>query len=94
VCYYDRRNDVQNNALDRYCSLSRDHGISFHDIRQTAASWAPIENADLFIAPHFLGGYDTVTPHLEPDDDNFFGSFQTIKNAVVSIQGRGIQREE
>jgi hypothetical protein len=94
VCYYDRRNDMQNNALDRYCSVSRDHGFSFHDIRQTGASWAPIENADLFIAPHFLGGYDTLAPHPEPDGDSFFGSFQIIQNAVVSIQGRDIQREE
>jgi hypothetical protein len=95
VCYYDKRNDPQNNAVDRFCSLSRDHGRSFHDIRQTVTSWAPIHATDFFLDARSLGLYDTVAPHLaSEDDDGFFGSFQIINNAVPGVYGRRIRREE
>jgi hypothetical protein len=95
VCYYDKRNDPQNNAVDRFCSLSRDHGRSFQDFRQTAASWAPIHDSDIFVDRRGLGLYDTVAPHLaSEEDDSFFGSFQIINNAVPGVHGRKIRREE
>ena len=95
VCYYDRRNDPQNNAVDHFCSLSRDRGRSFHDIRQTATNWAPIHATDFFIDPRTLGLYDTVAPHLASEDDKgFFTSFQIIKNAAPSVRGRSIGHEE
>ncbi len=95
VCYYDKRNDPQNNAVDRFCSLSRDHGRSFQDVRQTATSWAPIHATDFFIDARSLGLYDTVAPHLASEgDDGFFGSFQIINNAVPGVHGRRIRREE
>jgi hypothetical protein len=95
ICYYDRRNDTQNNAVDRFCSLSRDHGRSFQDIRQTTRSWAPTHDTDFFVSAQSLGLYDTVAPHLDAeDDDAFFGSFQIINNAVPGVHGRRIRREE
>jgi hypothetical protein len=95
VCYYDRRNDPQNNAVDRYCSLSKDQGHSFQDFRQTARSWAPIHDSDFFVAPQALGLYDTIAPHFATEDGHdFFGSFQTIDNAVPGVHGRRIRRAE
>jgi hypothetical protein len=95
VCYYDKRNDPQNNAVDRYCSLSKDYGHSFQDFRQTARSWAPIHNTDFFVARQALGLYDTIAPHLASEDaDGFFGSFQIINNAVPGVHGRRIRRAE
>jgi len=95
VCYYDRRNDSQNNAVDRFCSLSRDHGRSFHDIRQTTSGWAPTHATDFFVVSQVLGLYDTIAPHLDSeDDDAFFGSFQIINNAAPGVHGRSIRRGE
>ena len=95
VCYYDKRNDEQNNAVDRYCSLSGDHGQTFRDIRQTTSSWAPVHDTDFFVDPRNLGLYDTVTSHISTEADGaFFGSFQIINNAVPGVHGRRIRREE
>jgi hypothetical protein len=96
VCYYDRRNDPLNNAVDHFCSISKDHGRSFHDSRQTAQSWAPIHDTDLFASdPRALGFYDTVAPHLSSEkDDAFFTSFQVIKNAAPGVHGRRVSSEQ
>jgi hypothetical protein len=95
VCYYDRRNDPQNNAVDHFCSISRNGGRSFHDIRQTATSWIPVHGTDLFLNRFYLGQYDTVATHFGAnDDDSFFSSFQVIRNVVPSVHGRSLQSEQ
>ncbi|MBZ5681109.1 MAG: glycoside hydrolase [Acidobacteriia bacterium] len=98
VCYYDRRNDPVNNAVDRYCSLSRNHGRTFRDVRQTAASWIPTKATDFLLSDTFLGDYDALAAHLESrrDDDSgtFFDSFQVIKNVVPSVRGRRLGRDQ
>jgi hypothetical protein len=94
VCYYDRRNDPQNNAVDHYCSVSGDQGHSFDDIRQTNRSWIPAHGADLFTDSGYLGDYDTLAPHLAADDGGFFSSFQIIENDTPSVHGRSFRREE
>ena len=89
VCYYDRRNDPKNNALDRYCSLSQDSGQSFHDVRESAKSWVVGQQWDVF-AP-WLGDYDTVaTPN---DADGFFGAFGISGDNTTGVFGRSLQRE-
>jgi hypothetical protein len=97
ACYYDRRNDPANNAVDRYCSLSGDHGRTFHDVRQTKSSWIPSRNADLFIEANSLGDYDALAAHMGStvDDDigSFFDSFQVVNDAVTTVRGRRIGRE-
>jgi hypothetical protein len=95
VCYYDKRNDTQNNAVDRFCSISADRGRSFQDIRQTTSSWTPIHNTDFFVSPQSLGLYDTIAPHHGTGAENaFFGSFQIINNAAPNVIGRDIRREQ
>jgi hypothetical protein len=93
VCYYDRRNDPQNNAVDRYCSISSDRGRTFQDVRQTARSWIPAENWDLF--NFWLGDYDTIAPpFLEGGGGGIFGGFQISADGFTGVFGRSINREQ
>jgi hypothetical protein len=98
VCYYDRRNDPANNAVDRYCSLSQDHGKSFRDVRQTESSWIPVRTADIFIGANSLGDYDSMAAHKgtggDDDSGSFFDSFQVIKNEVTVVRGRRTGRDQ
>lgn len=89
VCYYDRRNDPKNNALDRYCSLSQDSGRSFHDVRQSPKSWMFAQKWDLFL--FWLGDYDTVA--APNDGDGFFGAFGISGDNTTGVLGRSLQRE-
>jgi hypothetical protein len=95
VCYYDRRNDPQNNAVDHYCSISHNGGRSFHDIRQTASSWVPVHGTDFALGTGYLGLYDTIAVHRGAnDDERFFSGFQVIKQAIPSVHGRSFRRED
>ena len=88
VCYYDRRNDPQNNAVDHYCSVSGNGGRSFRDIRQTDASWIPVHGADFFLNTFYLGEYDTVATHPPTENDaRFFSGFQVIEQDSPSVHG-------
>jgi hypothetical protein len=93
VCYYDRRNDPDNNGMDRYCSISQDGGQAFHDVRQSSKTWTYGENWDRFGS--WLGDYDTVTAPSSPGrGEDFFGSFGISGDEVTGIFGRSIQREQ
>jgi hypothetical protein len=86
VCYYDRRNDPTNMAMDRYCSVSIDQGVRWEDLRASSPSWVPL-NADplpfssssqVFVDPLqiFLAvDYETVTTDFLLINDGFFGAF-------------------
>ena len=93
ICYYDRRNDPDNNGIDRYCSISQDDGLSFHDVRQSSKTWTFGQTWDRFSS--WLGDYDTVTPpSLEGPGEDFFGAFGISGDEVTGIFGRSIQREQ
>lgn len=89
VCYYDRRNDPKNNALDRYCSLSQNSAQSFHDVRESPKSWTFGQSWDL--SSSWLGDYDTVAAPNR--GDGFFGAFGISGDNVTGIFGRSLQRE-
>jgi hypothetical protein len=90
VCYYDRRNDPQNNALDRYCSISENNGESFHDLRQSSKSWIYGQDWDRFV--FWLGDYDTVTTPYGTGR-GFFGAFGISGNDVTGVFGRSVNNE-
>jgi hypothetical protein len=50
VCYYDRRQDPQNTFIDRYCSVSQNHGASWQERRVSAANWLPAHAYDVVAA--------------------------------------------
>lgn len=90
VCYYDRRNDPQNNAFDRYCSVSENHGQSFRDVRQSSKSWIYGQNWDRLA--FWLGDYDTVTAPYGTGR-GFFGAFGISGDNVTGVFGRSVRHE-
>jgi hypothetical protein len=93
VCYSDRRNDPQNNLIDHYCSMSRDEGTTFTDIRQTTSSWNPGHGADELADSRYLGDYETVTAESTGRQKGFFSSFQVETDNMSNVQGRSFSRE-
>jgi hypothetical protein len=81
VCYYDRRNDPSNLAIDRFCSISTDHARSFTDQQVTTKSWLPFHAMDAVINPFYLGDYDGLTTDKTGAHSGFFGAFQ-IQNGL------------
>src|SRR5882724_1068050 len=87
VCYSDRRNDPNNLAVDHFCSLSADQGLSFKDVRQTPFSWAPGHFEDVFINPAYMGDYDAVSVDATGANDGFFSTFQIQTNTNPDVFG-------
>jgi hypothetical protein len=87
VCYSDRRNDPNNFAIDHYCSISRNQGANFHDLRETPFSWTPSHNMDVFINPDYMGDYDTVSSDNTGSRAGFFSSFQIQTNTNPDVYG-------
>jgi hypothetical protein len=90
VCYYDRRNDPQNNAFDRYCSISENRGQSFRDVRQSSKSWVYGQDWDRL--GFWLGDYDTVTAPYGTGR-GFFGAFGISGDDVTGVFGRSVTHE-
>ena len=76
VCYSDRRNNPQNNAIDHYCSVSKDHGSTFQDLRLTDRNWSTSHSSDLALQPYYMETYDAVTPDWTGRTTGFFSAFQ------------------
>jgi hypothetical protein len=81
VCYYDRRNDPNNIAVDRFCSVSTDHASSFTDQQVTLSSWMPFHATDRLINLVYMGDYDALTTDSTRANPGFFGAFQ-IQNGI------------
>ncbi|HET6178842.1 MAG TPA: sialidase family protein [Candidatus Sulfotelmatobacter sp.] len=76
VCYSDRRNDRQNDAIDHYCSITQDGGASFQDLRLTSKSWNPAHSTDLVLNNSYMQDYDQVSPDWTGSKGGFFAGFQ------------------
>lgn len=87
VCYSDRSFDPSNNAVDRNCSVSSDHGSSFLSSRKTPFSWVPAHFADIGIDRNYLGDYDTVTNDFTGLYSGFFTGMQVEVNNNPNIYG-------
>lgn len=89
VCYYDRRNDPINMSVDRYCSVSLNHGASWQDLRASSPSWLP-NQADLFISfrGNVMGEYDTLTTDFLLLNPGFFGAFVIEEEGNPNIVAR------
>ena len=99
VCYYDRRNDPNNMAIDRYCSVSSTRGESWLDQRVSSPSWLPLHCADLRapipspmsgtgVTCTQIGQYDTLTTDFLLHNDGFFGAFQIQEDGNPNIVGK------
>jgi hypothetical protein len=59
--FYDRRNDDRNFLIDSFVARSFDGGATWHNIRATKASFAPITGSqDLFVSPNYMGDYNAI----------------------------------
>jgi len=87
VCYSDRRNDPNNFLVDHYCSLSRDQGATFADIRETPFSFTPDTDTDGIINPVYMGDYDTVSSDATGKNAGFFSTFQIQTNGNPDVFG-------
>jgi hypothetical protein len=81
VCYYDRRNDPNNIAVDRFCSVSADHASSFTDQQVTLSSFMPFHATDQLLNLFYMGDYDGLTTDATRANQGFFGAFQ-IENGI------------
>lgn len=87
ICYSDRRNDPNNFAVDHFCSLSRDQGKTFKELRETPASWSPVAGTDAFINPSYAGDYDTVSSDATGANSGVFSTFQIQTNTNPDVYG-------
>ena len=87
VCYYDRRNDPLNFGIDRYCSVSKDAGQTFNDVRQTTRPWLPTHDNDVFVNPYYMGDYDGASADVVGTNSGFFNSFQIQSQQNGDVYG-------
>jgi hypothetical protein len=76
ACYYDRRQNPSNLEIDRYCSVSENHGASWEEERVSEASWVPAHDSDGVIAIAYIGDYDALTSDFLLQKSGFFGAFE------------------
>jgi hypothetical protein len=76
VCYYDRRANTANTVIDRYCSVSVDHGRSWLEQRVSVFNWLPVHDADALINPSYIGDYDALTSDALGVNSGFVGAFE------------------
>jgi hypothetical protein len=87
VCYYDRRNDEDNSIIDRYCSVSHNHGASWTEHRASNSNWVPTHGTDNVINPVYMGDYDALTSDFLLQNGGFFGTFQIQDNGNPDVVG-------
>lgn len=85
VCYYDRRNDPGNTIIDRFCSVSHNHGASWNEHRVSHSNWLPLHGSDVAIVPTYIGDYDALTSDFLLRQDGFFGTFEIQTNGNPDV---------
>jgi hypothetical protein len=85
VCYYDRRDDPDNSVIDRYCSVSRNHGASWDEQRVSFSEWLPLHYADGLINALYIGDYDALASDFLLGSDGFFGTFEIQTNGNPDV---------
>lgn len=94
VCYYDRRQDPQNTVIDRYCSVSQNHGASWQEHRVSAANWIPAHASDGVINLTYIGDYDALTNDFLLQNGGFFGAFEVQTNGNPDVVAARLGTEE
>lgn len=90
VCYSDRRNNPQNNAIDHYCSVSKDHASAFQDFRLTDRAWSTGHSNDLVLQPYYMETYDAVSPDWTRRNTGFFSTFQFQNYGNPNVYGANL----
>lgn len=88
ACYYDRRNDPNNMRIDRYCSVSTNHGANWTDQRLSTSNWLPLICSDataVNMGCSEMGSYDALTTDFLLLNTGFFASFQIQEDGNGNI---------
>jgi hypothetical protein len=80
VCWYDRRNDSENFAVQRYCAKSTDFGTTFPNVNTGLTAFAPTHGNDEFINSIYMGDYDQPGSDFLNQNPGFFSSFESQGN--------------
>ncbi len=80
VCWYDRRNDSENFAVQRYCAKSTDSGATFSNVNTGLTAFAPTHGNDEFINSIYMGDYDQPGSDFLNQNSGFFSSFESQGN--------------
>jgi hypothetical protein len=78
ICWYDRRNDPENLAIERWCGTSIDHALSWSNARVNVGSFGPVHATDELINPAYMGDYDAIAVDFTNAERGFIGSFQVM----------------
>jgi hypothetical protein len=88
VCYYDRRADEDNSIIDRYCSVSHNHGVSWTEQRVSQSNWVAAHATDGLVNPTYIGDYDALSSDTLQLNPGFFGTFEIQDNGNPDVVGK------
>ncbi|HEY7404696.1 MAG TPA: hypothetical protein VIB39_14315 [Candidatus Angelobacter sp.] len=87
ICWYDRRNDPKNFAIERFCAESK-NGNEWNNFRVPIAAFAPLHRTDFGIfgfasitAP-YMGDYDGLTTDFTGKTTGFIGAFEWMGSGM------------
>jgi hypothetical protein len=76
ICFYDRRRDLNNFLIDRYCASST-NGVSWKNSKVTATNFSSLIGQDVLVAPDYIGDYDTVVTDFTGKSPGFIDSYSS-----------------
>jgi hypothetical protein len=85
VCFYDRRNDINNFLIGRTCAVSK-NGKTWTNIQIQAKGSPPIPNQDDFGIHNWLGDYDTLANDALNRSAGFIGGYVDDSQGFQTIQ--------
>jgi hypothetical protein len=75
ICFYDRRRDPNNFLIDRECAKFSDGGASWNNQRITQQSVGAVVGQDRFVAPDYMGDFDTVVTDSTGSEAGFVDAY-------------------
>lgn len=86
ICFYDRRRDPNNFLIDRECASSSNNGASWSNKRITSSNFPSVVGQDIFVAPDYMGDYDTLATDATNQNAGFLNTYasQSVGNPNVT----------
>jgi hypothetical protein len=75
ACWYDRRDDSENFAIERFCATST-NGIAWTNSKVGLTPFAPMHGIDGFINSVYMGDYDGLATDFTKTNAGFIGAFE------------------
>jgi len=75
VCFYDRRRDLNNFLIDRYCASSTNGGGTWRNTKITPTNFPSLVGQDVLVAPDYMGDYDTLVADSTGQSSGFLDSY-------------------